>query len=159
MRKVALVVAVGLGAAGLGSMAWGDPLTVNPSMVNSTTALSAGTVTPSADDALTTGPSLPAMVVTPRQATSSQMPADCPSCTNAHFGTAIARPDATAESATGVYGASLTTTLGASGVVAASDAEMAASTEVPSALQLSAIPSSPQTSLGGTAVSDRALTK
>src|SRR5258707_8126364 len=52
MRKVALVVAVGLGAAGLGSMAWGDPLTVNPSMVNSTTALSAGTVTPSADDAL-----------------------------------------------------------------------------------------------------------
>jgi hypothetical protein len=128
-------------------------------MVNSTTALSAGAVTPSADDALTTGPSLPAMVVTPRQATSSQMPADCLSCANAHFGTAIARPDATQESTTGVYGATLSTTLGTAGAVAASDVEMAHLHDVPSALQLSAVPSSPQTSLGGTAVSDRVLTK
>jgi hypothetical protein len=163
MRKVALLVLVGLGGAALGSLAWGDPLTVNPSMLSSTTALSAGSVAPSAD-APPSGPGLPAMVVTPRQATSSQMPGDCPSCTNAHFGTTIARTAPTdAPAAPGVYGAQLTTTLGAAGTVAAADADdndpAGFATRVPSALQFSAVPSSTQTSLGGTSPSDRALTK
>jgi hypothetical protein len=161
MRKIALLVLVGLGGAALGSLAWGDPLTVSPSMLSSTTALSAGSVAPSAD-APTSGPGLPVMVVTPRQATSEQMPGDCPSCTNAHFGTTIARTAPTdAPAAPGVYGAQLTTTLGAAGTVAAADADDndGFATRVPSALQLSAVPSSTQTSLGGTSPSDRALTK
>jgi len=163
MRKVAIVVLLGLGAAATGSALWAEDPTVSPALLSSHTSTFAGAAaTTHASPQLGADSDLTATAVTPRQAMSSALAAASTGGPGSHaLGSAFQAIDPTggAQVDPGAYGAHLSSALVPAGASASGDSMDADAAYVPGALQLSGTVNAARTSLTGTVPSDRALTK
>jgi hypothetical protein len=159
MRPIATVV---LSLAGLGfvSASHADDFGIRPAMLNSNlSAASATTGMTGSSDALTAQSDVPAMVLAPRQAMSSSMPASFGDAAESRrLGAANAKADLATE-AQMVSNAYHAERWGGYAAGSADQADTAAVALVPNSWQLSITPNAARDSLIGLNPADRPLTK